>query len=90
MIDIKEETISKKLAANEVYKKLKKIHIICMCGIGTTMVCAIFSTFNGKIGAAVAGIISLGYGFFLIKNKTDMNYLEVTYLGKPTQPKRGS
>lgn len=79
MQDEKEDKISKKLAAIEVYKVLKQellALIICICGFFSI---AIFAAFSVYAGAILAACLSAAATLQIFRARQEMLRLDLSY-----------
>lgn len=76
---IQEEIITKKAAAFEVKRQVKYSLHLGIVAIVSIFLTALFSSSNLILGAGVAGLISVMYGFFMFKCIQKISYLDKTY-----------
>lgn len=74
-----EETISKKIAAMEVFKEVKKRRKICLASVVALVVASGFGNLNKWAGVVTAGVIAMGYSWIIFKDSQLLNYLNETY-----------
>lgn len=78
-INLPDELISKKIAAIESHKRSRSLFIVCILGIASTVITAIFVSISAWSGAATACIFSGVFAMLGVKAIKDYKYLENAY-----------
>ena len=76
---INEDMITKKIAALDSYRIEKKSQNIAGMGILSAFLIVILSIMGITYASAGAAVSAFIFGFFLVKAKTRMQYLNITY-----------
>ena len=76
---VEKQSITKKIAAQELFKVRKQLNYVSAYCIGTALVCTIGGMMSPTAGAAIAGIFSAAAGFALWFNRREMIRLNELY-----------